>query len=78
MTDEDALKIADRPDWWMGPDGPREAMRTLRAALDDVADHPGRVFLFRPGGFGLPGICLSDKEIAKLRIVLEAAKIRAA
>ncbi len=78
MTEAEALHIADTPDWWMGPDGPREAMRTLRAALGDVARLGGRVFLFRPGGFGVPSIWLSAEDIARLHAELGAHAERAA
>ncbi len=78
MTEAEALEIADTPDWWMGPDGARDAMRTLRAALADVAAHSGRVFLFRPGGFGAPAVWLSAEDIERLRALLGTEAERAA
>ncbi len=72
MTDQDALEIADKPDWWMGPDGQSAAMRTLRQALAAVLDHAGRPFLFRPGGFGAPAIWLSAEDIARLHALMRA------
>lgn len=78
MTDKDALKIADKPDWWMGPDGPRDAMRTLRAAVEAVAGCPGRAFLFRPGGFGASAIWLSAEDIARLQRAFAERSPRAA
>ncbi|MBL8544346.1 MAG: hypothetical protein JNJ63_11125 [Hyphomonadaceae bacterium] len=72
MTEQEALDIADTPAWWMGPDGPRQAMRTLRAALNDMAAHEGRAFLFRPGGFGAAAIWLCSDQISALRTLLGA------
>lgn len=78
MTDEDAQQIAERPDWWMGPDGQGEAMRSLREALVAKANYPGRAFLFRPGGAGAPAVWLSAEDIARLHALLNVNRERAA
>lgn len=78
MTDQDALKAADKPDWWMGPDGELKAMRSLRQALDAVASHAERTYLFRPGGFGDPAVWLGAEDIVRLRALLAEESERAA
>lgn len=78
MTEHELLQVADRPDWWMGPDGPRDGMRTLRAALEAVALFQGRAFLFRPSGEGAPALWLSAEEIEALRTTLRRSAGRAA
>lgn len=74
MTNEQALKLADTPDWWMGPDRRQDRMRTLRAALALALPFGERAFLFRPGGFGTPALWLSAADVARLGQALASAQ----
>lgn len=67
MRNEEALAIADKPDWWLSRDGGAQSMRSLRQAIGAVAARDDRPFLFRPGGFGDPAIWLSPEQISVFR-----------
>lgn len=71
MTEAEALQLADKPDWWMGPDRRQDQMRTLREALALAHRYGERAFLFRAGGFGAAAIWLSAADVARLNEKLQ-------
>lgn len=77
MTDAEALQIADKLDWWMGPDRRQDQMRTLRTALALTERYGERAFLFRAGGFGASAIWLSAADVVRVNALL-ASQVQAA
>lgn len=70
MTDAELLQLADKPDWWMGPDRRQDQMRTLRQAVALAERYGERAFLFRAGGFGAAAIWLSASDVSRLNTLL--------
>lgn len=78
MTEAEALEIADKPDWWMGPDRGHKGMRTLRDALSAALEYGERAYLFRPGGEQTRAKWLSADHVVRFYIALSGESMRAA